>query len=341
MHTRNLLKYVLCSVLITTIAPAKIWRVDNNGGAPSDFETLQAAAISAEVLSGDTLYVYGSPITYGYMHFNKKLTIIGPGYFLNQNPETQAYPAVAIAADIQFNAGSDSSLITGLTTDWILVNADFIAIKRMRIHSSYSEGSIFLQTGASSISIQQSYITNNYGYSHAEGIKLNGDNTAVIISNNYIDVSTAGAEAIWSATSSNPQISHNVISGDLTLYAAQVENNILTDVAATITGDNTTRFLNNMCAADQLPDSLGNQLNVDMANVFKDTGSTDGRWQLVAGSLAIGAGLEGTDMGMFGGPSAYVLSGLPSIPHIYYLTVPSAAQPGSPLQVRVKAKTNN
>ena len=75
-----------------------------------------------------------------------------------------------------------------------------------------------------------------------------------------------------------------------------------------------------------------------MSTVFVGTGSTDGQWKLIAGSTAIGAGVNGEDCGMFGGSNSYVLSGLPAIPAIYFFTAP--AEGGNQLPVKIKVKSN-
>ncbi|HRZ78222.1 MAG TPA: hypothetical protein P5248_12680, partial [Bacteroidales bacterium] len=85
----------------------------------------------------------------------------------------------------------------------------------------------------------------------------------------------------------------------------------------------------------------GNQSNVSMANVFEGTTgtSTDGQWKLRTGSPAIGAGENGVDCGMYGGPFPYILSGMPNIPSVYYFLAP--AIPSNTLDVAIKAKSHN
>jgi hypothetical protein len=72
-----------------------------------------------------------------------------------------------------------------------------------------------------------------------------------------------------------------------------------------------------------------------------NTGSNDGIFQLKAGSPAIGAGVGGVDMGLFGGSDPYVLSGLPAIPAIWFISAPSSGSGASGLQVQIKAKSHN
>ena len=67
----------------------------------------------------------------------------------------------------------------------------------------------------------------------------------------------------------------------------------------------------------------------------------DARYQLHPNSPAKGVGENGTDAGAFGGDEPYILSGIPSIPTIYQLTVPSNVPQGGTLNVQIKAKINN
>ena len=99
-------------------------------------------------------------------------------------------------------------------------------------------------------------------------------------------------------------------------------------------------FNNNIGHSTQCGTANGNQQNVNMTTVFVGTGSTDGQWQLSAGSPALGAGVDGVDCGMFGGDYPYKLSGLPSVPAIYYheQTIDNVNQQ---LNVTIKAKSHN
>src|SRR4051812_28120195 len=104
---------LICIVCLSvTSSYAKIWRVNNNPNVTADFTTLSAAHTGAS--SGDTLHLEGSPTSYGSMTCTKKLVIIGPGFFLSQNPNTQALKQTARVDNISFNVGSAGSEIMGL-----------------------------------------------------------------------------------------------------------------------------------------------------------------------------------------------------------------------------------
>ena len=75
-----------------------------------------------------------------------------------------------------------------------------------------------------------------------------------------------------------------------------------------------------------------------MSSVFLYTGSTDGQYQLKAGSPAIGAGNGGVNCGAYGGPNPYVLSGLPPVPATWFFNI---GDPSGPYNVQVKVKSHN
>ena len=87
MKTRLNLLFLLLFVS-TTLANAKVIRVDNNTGASADYVKLQDAINNAN--PGDSIYVVGSPFFYDNdgrnygveIRLNKQVILIGLGYFL-------------------------------------------------------------------------------------------------------------------------------------------------------------------------------------------------------------------------------------------------------------------
>ena len=69
--------------------------------------------------------------------------------------------------------------------------------------------------------------------------------------------------------------------------------------------------------------------------------SNDGIYVLKTTSPAKGAGVGGTDMGMFGGTNPYKLSGIPKIPAFYKLTAPSNTTSTNPYTVTFSVRSNN
>ncbi len=318
----------LCTIIaifmLATSATAKIWRIDNNPANEADFTTLSAAHTGAA--AGDTLYVAGAPNSYGNLAATKSLFIFGPGYLLSSNPETQANLGNAIAGTIEFRAGSDSSLITGLDVDNVAVE---IGVSNITIERNYLNWSnyptIFIDDNASNILILQNYIRTTANGSIAIAIRIDPNVTSAFINNNYIEASSAdiGADAINASSSSFLIVEHNVIRGDVIVYNTTFNNNILREGAFSGSNINASYNIGNSTQFTSFDSTKGNQNDVDMTTFFLGTGSTDSRWQLAPGSPAIGAGLGGVDIGMFGGLDPYVLSGIPVIPSIYFFIAPA------------------
>ena len=98
---------------------------------------------------------------------------------------------------------------------------------------------------------------------------------------------------------------------------------------------------NNIHTNAYLPAGNGNINSSPLDLRYVDSGSTDGKWKLKAGSPGIGAGFGGTDCGIFGGSEPYVLSGIPPIPTIYSLTAPAVGEKNTGLPIQIKVKSNN
>ena len=333
---KKLILLALCFTTLTVLnSSAKIWRV-NSAGLPADFTTIQAAHDAASVAAGDTLHIEPSTVSYGNLTSTKKLIIIGPGYFLNENSGQQANPTTATIGRLILNSGSDGSLITGLTIT-TSGNAHEINTGNITISRNDFKGSHIYMSGSSSYS--NVIISGNYGI----GTVYYSSSSELLITNLFIlnnVVTSLGLTNQFSGT-----IANNVIgSSNIRISNFIIKNNICIDGQwqTVFVGSNNT-ISNNISAANGgLPAGNGNQNYVSMANVFVGLSgnSTDGQYQLKLNSPAIGAGLNGEDCGIFGGNTPYHLSGLPKIPSVYLLTAPTNSN-GPTLPVTISVKTNN
>ena len=330
---RSMLVLILIAALIPQ-AIAKKWTVDNNPGNSADFASLQAAQDGAA--NGDTLYVRGSTVGYGTLTVKKTLYIFGPGYFLTENPATQANTTPALVAGISFIGGSEGSVITGFTfSAGISINSSGVIFRR-NFMALEGQDAIAIRVAASNVTISQNYIITNARTSTVASLVLAGSNS--VVTNNYIESTTGRVINPQFIPSGSYVIQNNVIKGNVNIGNADFKNNIL--VTGTYAAGNTTTT-NNIGDATQFGSDDGNQESVDMATVFLGTGSTDGQWKLATGSPAIGAGIGGIDVGMFGGTDPYVLSGIPHIPNIYVFDAPGTGSTSAGLPITLKVKSNN
>lgn len=83
-RTMKTIACLLAAPLLAAAAHAAILTVDNNPGAVAMYDNFDDAYKAAS--DGDTILLAGSPTQYiSGISYYKKLTIIGPGYYLSEN----------------------------------------------------------------------------------------------------------------------------------------------------------------------------------------------------------------------------------------------------------------
>ena len=304
---------------------AKVVRVNPTPNSGAQYTTLQAAHDAATTLNGDTLYLEGSTYGLGGLSLSKKLTIIGSGYFLGENPQTQfnLSPSNINGYVYCYNGSQGSSFIGCTFTAGVYIYTNNLNFSRNHFNSgSYA---IYPQTNCSDIVIHSNYFSGSYT------IYFPNSHSNILVINNYF----AGYLSVSSNFSGI--FANNIFAYPVTVYNSTLVNNIalhtmsMTNCLYTYNIGNSTQFGN----------QNGNQQNVAQSSLFVGASgnSTDGQWKLKAGSPAIGAGEGGTDIGMYGGEMPYKLSGMPPIPAIYSLD--SQSLPTNTLNVTIKAKSHN
>jgi hypothetical protein len=345
---KNNLLPVLYSVLLTGLllalgtspAQAKIWRIDNNGGSPGDFTTAQAAHDAATVAVNDTLYFNGSGTGYGDLVMTKRLYVFGPGYYLTQNPETQAAPNSAYIGTLRVMPSAAGTLVTGMSFSIVnlfasntLFKRNYVAYGSNHVLRIGDNNTFFGSYTPSNVICVQNWIESNGSY---RALWVASGCSNIIVSNNLIHSNNVGWEAVYALSSLI--FSNNIVYGILTTNSTDITNTYLYGGSL---GGSGNAYHNNISNGTQFPSGNGNIQNQTFANVCVNAGSPDGVFQLKTGSPAIGAGVGGVDIGMFGGTDPYVLSGLPAIPAIWSFSAPSSGSGASGLNVRIKAKSHN
>jgi len=334
--------FLTCLILLAILPgpsgslQAASWTVDANLGHDADFTSPQAANDDARVLHGDVLCVAGCQTSYGDATFTKRLIVRGPGYFLSENkPELNSYSAATLGAvtftstpggPFEDPSSSAGSVMMGINAErYGAIYVNDVTIQRCRMAYALIQGD--------NCSILQCYMVSvSYYGVHVE----NADNS--LVSNCFFPCGIAISQGSNGAVVQNNVVDIYFQLNSPDSYAA---NNILlfANPASFVANG---IFKNNMlaAAADFLPAGNGNVNHVNPATVFVGTGSTDGKWQLKAGSPALGAGVNGADMGMFGGATPYVLSGLPAIPTVAVDAGPTGTGL-SGLRIKVTAQSHN
>lgn len=333
LPVRGLL-FVMLMHIMTVASFARIWTVDRNVSNDPDFTSIGNAHNAAA--AGDTIYVAGSLEDYGSIVLSKSLTILGPGYFLDENPETQDFFVSARLVSLAFSLGAEGTMVSGMEIlSGIDINTDSITLRRNYVHTSGNV--ITMSADRRGVVISQNYLIS--GAVTGTVIQFGNNCHDVIVTNNIIIRVNGTHYGIICPSSSSADIRNNVLNmAESAISNSIVYNNIQYGSAITLTNCDVRHNIGN---GSQFGTSNGNQSNVDMNTVFVLTGSTDGRWMLKNGSPAIGAGIDGRDCGPFGGIAPYVLSGLPPIPAIYFLLAPTIGSDGQGLPVNIKIKSHN
>jgi hypothetical protein len=345
-------QFILLSTMICIAfaSNAKIWRVNNNPGVMADFTDILAVfAVGSGVNNDDTIHVEASNIRYSAFTLNKRLVIIGTGYFLsgaNSNPGLQANTNPASLEYCFIDSLASGSQFIGIEfSDGIYTTngqgADNITLTRCKL-SQINIGFANPFAGAEFTGwvINKCYIVNSIAATNRP-IK-NAAITNTFFGQSF-DLSNAG--------NLNNLVRNNVFRSTITTYSSYFSNNIIS--ANSFIATNST-VKNNTCigaaSAGFIPfvGSNGNVAGETDANTFQGLAgnSTDGQWRLKAGSQAIGTGETinsiTPDRGAFGTDDPYVLSGIAPIPTIYSLTVPATVpSSASTMQITISTKSNN
>jgi hypothetical protein len=321
-------------------------RVNNIPGFNAQYTTISDALAASS--AGDIILLDGSPFPYDpsvtILVISKKITITGPGYFLDQNAGVQAgrNPAF-IQPVIQYNTGSEGSILQGITNQGsIYVLASNITISHNRLVNIYIQNVI----PCSNLIIHANdFSLNVYTYACIQGSGSQPNNvyTGIVVSNNIlvgwmyvypIDYGTF-VNNHFTATGPNNHQFGNLDVANSVLYNAST--------STTFTFLSTSVQNNVLCGSGfpALDPALNNKSGQDINAVYVNTGSSDAQYILKAGSPAAGAGLGGVDDGPFGGPNPYTLSGaIEGNPAITNFIVPANIPQNATLNVKVSAKSN-
>ena len=328
---------------------ATIYRVNNMGATGTNvYDDLTNAITDAS--AGDTILIEGSHTAYGDITLTKQLVIFGPGYYLAENPETQANKLTAKIGNITFNVGSENSKVSGCVISTIAVNADNITISRNYVSATYTVMMLTIN------SVDNLILEQNILWGRVEAAA--GKTPTVMIRNNVIGrlilpSSTVSATVMnnffsynFIQTSPYPNNSRTMIDVNNTVFVSNIVHSYSTNVVMNFNAaqNNTIDYNVLNQAAGTYTGGDNNLFAQTMAQVYTQNTSDyklDNQFKLVIGSTAETAAQDGGQCGIFGGTHAYVLSGLPPIPHIYSLEADPAGTNTDPLNVTISVKSQN
>lgn len=334
-------------LVIITVAnvQATTYIVSNVPGFPANYSNLQTCVDAA--VNGDIIIVQGSGTNYGDIIVTKRLTIMGPGYFLNQNPQTQAVLATAKLNSIYFKNGSSGSILEGMDVVGYTSSLGYGLQCGLGVVTNFS-----IKIDSSSVHCISNFWSQWIQISNSTGTIIKSCYGNAIVA--YIDISDLLIEnsIFASAFFDNAYVKNSLFYYGLDGNGQACVNNCLfkNNIISTQPGNflfGTSSFTNNIFTADPLGTNVGNNLvNIDPVTLFvgfpnQGGNSLDGKFRLKSNSPAIGAGEGGVDIGPFGGSSPYSLSGISLHPNIWFVNMPTIGTSGGGLQVQVKVNAND
>lgn len=348
--------FLIAMIGFVTNANAKIWRVNNNAGVSADFTSLQSAIDAGAVLNGDTLHIEPSATDYGGgISLTKQLTIIGAGYFLDPansgNANLQYTTLESTVNYIDCNNGSNGSKFLGIRFTYALQFYLNSGPANITVEKCQLAAVLFGQTFTfSNVTFRKCFFKNLGGglnqlfYIQGSPVLANFTFENCIVEDMPLDFSILGTGTnivrnnvfYYSGGGINYNVNNAYFANNVINYA-----NNFNFTGGTVVKNN---FFSN--AGQPLPGgAVNNQVGIAASSIFTLTGSTDARFLLKAGSPAVAAGVTISsytpDCGAYGATDPYKLSGIPNIPSIYLLTVPSSINQGSNMPVTISSTNNN
>ena len=286
----------LCAAMAVN---ATVLRVSNVSGSTAPYSTVQAALDAA--VEGDTIMLDASGTSYGTITINKRIALIGPGFWLQENGIIKEGVEHALTDNIRVRAsgvvlsglylygyGKNVEIAEGMTD--VVVKRCFIGAEiligknanRCVIHQNFMNGHcIDKHIGYDNSSFHQ--ITNNI---------MNAPYSLYYIHDSYV--------------------AYNTILGKNTFSIPKVSSNITLEKNIWYTQPNH--------ATSSFNDNLIKEIEFDI----------DKQTDKYVQSFNI------TTHGAFAGDSPYVISCVPSAPIIEDLVVPTTVEYGSNMQVTIK-----
>lgn len=174
-----------CTFMFVAASNAKIRRVGFFGSPVSGTDYITFTAAYNAAANNDTILIFPNNTVSGVIA--KKLTIIGPGNWLDPNStpkgnaNLQAFPGTAtIINGLTFDAGSDGSIIMGFNGGTLYVKDNNITIKRNR------DVDVYITSINPAGSITNLQVLQNYRVSIRQYYNNASSCTNMNISNNFI-----------------------------------------------------------------------------------------------------------------------------------------------------------
>lgn len=347
------INYIFLFVSFSFFAQAQtIRRVNATPGITGvNIYTTPQAAHDASV-AGDIIYiepVYEGQTTYGNLTVNRRITLIGTGYNPTLVTGSSFDKRTVNINYIYLNQGSAGSRITGLIIQGLFLKDANCIIDRNKIDYIYLQSEIIegVRTIANNTLIRNNNINSIIGLNNSSGISTINS----IISNNIFSGSVVNSLVSATITRNTFYCTSTVVFSNIdgsTINANIFDARDPVSFFVADAGSEGTTISNNLCTRHAgLPANNGNVNSVSSSTVFKVANPwtvspfLESNLELSPTSPALTVGPGSTPIGAFSGTTPFVPSGLTNIPFITDFSINGIGNVNSPLQINVKARSNN
>lgn len=301
MKKKLVILATICSVAIAV--KSTTLRV-NNTDSSAPYASINDAVNAAT--EGDTIMVEGSSLPYGDVTINKRVVLIGPGYWLKENgivTETGYSATVKTLTSTE-----EGTVIMGISSSYRFeIRGAKTIIKNCNINS-VNYYSIYLYTGADNCVITQNYLSQGIG---------GNDKDENITYKHQITNNIVNKMELWYVFDS--YVGYNTVlhSWDIAWDQAgnKMERNLVqgSDISQKNSIAKQNTFVDNYFAGYLFK-------NISTDKDVRDYDIPD----------------EAKSYGAFAGDNPYVISGIPAGPIIEELTIPTSVEEGSFMEVTIK-----
>lgn len=332
----------VCGVLGVCLASfATVRTVSNNTINAGQYSTVQAAVDASS--AGDTVYVHGSPTSYGDVTLNKKIVLIGAGH----QPTGTQYNLSTNLSYVYLSQGNSTTLPTGSIIKGIFSNGIYgsggsLPVNNLVIERCYID---YIDVRGNGWIMKNNFFT---------GLSIN-NNSNIIVSNNVIDYYVTASNKPSVVISNNVFLSAYISS----VSYSNITNNFFIEISQPVssyfTGSQNTYNKNIFIYADPMNyvnfplsgntgvGNLNTTANQFVSTIPLNVGVSASRtydWHLLASSLGKNYGTDGSDVGIFGGSYPMPnMSGVCTMPQMISMDLQNSVVPvNGTLDVQIKAK---
>jgi hypothetical protein len=346
--------FLFLFLILCSVSQATVRTVNNYIANSAQFSTIQTAITASA--TNDTIYIQGSPVSYGDFTITKRLVIIGAGYYLPNTINNYTTNVGSIVVDTV----SVNQALSGLTLQGLAINGSLACAGTDRANNVLIDRCKVPSSGIGIIGSNWT-IKNSFG---SLSINISSVSSNILISNNilqnlYIINGTSLTNYAAGVKVSNNELGALELNGSFyVMYVNNIVKNrynnginntfsrniTFTDGGPLInfppinnTGSGNFNNINPLYINYSCPWGSCNQYSGDLL-------SYDFNYQ--TGSVAINGGTDSTNIGISGGPyptlTTKIFDGRTKIPLVVDVNIENAyVKPGQSIQVHFKARKNN